>query len=230
MFKSIIKIAAGTALFAGIHTLLASRAAKEKAAKLFGERKRNGLYRPLYNGLAIATLGGLGLYGLRLPDHILYRACGPAAGIMHFIQFCSVLYLLSGVRQIGLLKFAGAPNIGALLTGQSVVPREPEAQGPALENGNPINGPFRFSRHPLNFGILPVIWLMPRMTVNLAVFNLVTTLYLVLGSLHEEKRLREAYGDAYLDYQRSGINFLVPGFNSFSARRVKEFEPPEPEK
>ena len=65
MFKSIIKIAAATALFAGIHSLPASKATKEKASKLFGERTRNGLYRPLYNGLAIATFGGLALYDLK---------------------------------------------------------------------------------------------------------------------------------------------------------------------
>ena len=65
MFKSILKIAASTALVVGIHSVLASKAAKKKASELFGERTRNGLYRPLYNGLAIATFGALGLYALR---------------------------------------------------------------------------------------------------------------------------------------------------------------------
>jgi protein-S-isoprenylcysteine O-methyltransferase Ste14 len=154
----------------------------------------------------------------------LYRVRSPAAaGLMHFIQFCSVLYLLNGARQIGLLKFAGIPNILALITGQSFIPREPEAQGPVLENSNRIKiaGPFRRNRHPLNFGILPIIWLMPRMTVNLAVFNSVTTLYLIFGSLHEEKRLKEAYGMPYVDYQTSGINFLVPGVKSINDSRTK---------
>jgi protein-S-isoprenylcysteine O-methyltransferase Ste14 len=57
---------------------------------------------------------------------------------------------------------------------------------------------------------MPIIWLMPRMTVNLAAFNLITTLYLILGSLHEEKRFVETYGQAYVDYQTSEINFFVP--------------------
>lgn len=71
MFKSIIKIAAATSLAVGIHSLLASKAAKEKASELLGERTRNGLYRPLYNGLAIATFGVLGLYAFRLPNREL---------------------------------------------------------------------------------------------------------------------------------------------------------------
>ncbi len=75
-----------------------------------------------------------------------------------------------------------------------------------------ITSPFRLSRHPLNFGMLPIIWLMPRMTVNLATFNLITTVYLILGSLHEEKRFVETYGQAYIDYRTSEINFFVPAY------------------
>ena len=212
MFKSIIKIAAATVVFAGIHSLLASKAAKEKASKLLGERTRNGLYRPLYNGLAIVTFGALGLYGLKLPNQELYRVRGSLSWLMHSVQLFFLLYLMYGAREIGFLKFAGVPNIIALITGQSFVPVEPEGQGPTLKNSNQmkITGPFRLSRHPLNFGMMPIIWLMPRMTVNLAAFNLITTLYLILGSFHEEKRFVETYGQAYIDYQKSKISFFVP--------------------
>jgi protein-S-isoprenylcysteine O-methyltransferase Ste14 len=48
------------------------------------------------------------------------------------------------------------------------------------------------------------------MTVNLAVFNVITTVYLIVGSIHEEKRFVETYGQAYIDYRRSEINFFVP--------------------
>jgi hypothetical protein len=155
MFKSIIKIAAATSLVVGIHSLLASKAAKEKASELLGERTRNGLYRPLYNGLAIATFGVLGLYAFRLPNRELYEIRRPRSWLMHSVQLFFVLYLLYGAREIGFLKFAGVPNIAALVTRQSLVPVEPEGQGPILENPNQmkITGPFRlaaFSR--LNCG------------------------------------------------------------------------------
>jgi hypothetical protein len=212
MFKSIIKIVASTALVVGIHSLLASKAAKKKASELFGERARNGLYRPLYNGLAIATFGALSLYALRLPNRELYKIRRPFSRLMRLVQFFFVLYLLHGAREIGFLKFAGVPNINALVTGRSFIPVEPEGQGPIIESPGKmkITGPFRFSRHPLNFGMIPIIWLMPRMTVNLAAFNLITTVYLFLGSVHEEKRFVETYGQAYIDYQTSEINFFVP--------------------
>jgi methanethiol S-methyltransferase len=212
MFKSIVKIMAATALFAGIHSLLASRAAKIVATKMLSERQRNALYRPFYNAQAVITFGALILYGSKLPDRELYRASGLLAGLMRFGQVVSLLYLIYGARQIGFLRFAGVPNLLAFLRGQASVPREPEGQGPIIDvNGEmKATGPFRTSRHPLNFGMVPALWLMPRMTVNLAAFNFVMTVYLIVGSVHEEERLRATYGQAYIDYQRSGINFFVP--------------------
>lgn len=212
MFRSIVKIMAATTLFAGIHSLLASRAAKRIAAQIFSERQRNALYRPFYNAQAILTFGALALYGTKLPDRELYRASEPLAGLMRLGQLASLLYLIYGARQIGFLKFAGLPNLLALLRGQTSIPREPEGQGPIIDvNGEmKVTGPFRASRHPLNFAMIPALWLMPRMTVNLAAFNCVVTVYLIVGSVHEEERLRAAYGQAYIDYQQSGIHFFVP--------------------
>lgn len=212
MLKSIVKIVVATALFAGVHSLLASRAAKRGAAKMLGERRRNALYRPFYNVQAVLTFVALALYGGGLPDRELYRASKPLSRLMRFGQALALLYLLYGVRQIGILRFAGAPNLWALLTGRAHVPREPEGQGPALDARGEVKatGPFRASRHPLNVSMIPALWLMPRMTVNLAAFNIAVTLYLIAGSAHEEARLRAAYGQAYLDYQKSGVNFFIP--------------------
>jgi methanethiol S-methyltransferase len=212
VFKSIVKIMAATALFAGIHSLLAGRAAKRIAAEMLSERQRNALYRPFYNAQAVITFGALVLYGIKLPDRELYRASESLARLMRFGQIGSLLYLIYGARQIGFLKFAGVPNLLALLKGQTSVPREPEGQGPILDvnGGMKATGPFRASRHPLNFAMIPALWLMPRMTLNLVAFNCVVTVYLIVGSMHEEERLRATYGQAYIDYQRSGINFFVP--------------------
>lgn len=48
------------------------------------------------------------------------------------------------------------------------------------------------------------------MTTSLLAFNTAATVYLVVGSLHEEARLREAYGDEYDAYLGSGVPFYVP--------------------
>lgn len=217
MLKSIFKIMAATMLFAGVHSLLASRTAKGAAIALFGERKRNGLYRPFYNFVAITTFGALIIYGIRIPDHELYRVRGALGWTMRLVQAAFMIYMLRGMQQIGFLKFYGVSNLIAFLKGQSSILPEPEGQGPALDTNGEMKatGPFRTSRHPLNFGMLPVFWLMPRMTVNLATFNLITTIYLFVGSFYEEKRLEAVYGKAYLDYQKSSVGFFVSPISHF---------------
>ena len=96
---------------------------------------------------------------------------------------------------------------------------EPEAQGPALDEPglSRAPGPFAWSRHPLNFAPLPILWLWPRMTTNLLAFNTAATIYLVIGSLHEEARLREAFGDRYAAYEDSGVVFYLPSWRRSAA-------------
>jgi protein-S-isoprenylcysteine O-methyltransferase Ste14 len=88
---------------------------------------------------------------------------------------------------------------------------EPEAQGPPMGADGAVlcRQAFRYTRHPGNLGALGVFVLLPRMTVNRAVLVGLVGIYTVLGSLHEERRLKEAYGAAYESYQRS-VPFFVP--------------------
>jgi hypothetical protein len=112
---------------------------------------------------------------------------------------------------VGIRRITGLDSLLAWL-GDGPVPPEPEAQGPALdaEGRRHALGPFARSRHPLNFAPLPVLWLWPRMTTSLLAFNTAATIYFVIGSLHEEARLRDAYGDDYDAYRTSGVPFYVP--------------------
>jgi protein-S-isoprenylcysteine O-methyltransferase Ste14 len=106
--------------------------------------------------------------------------------------------------------FNGLPQVRALLRGQKPRP-EPEAQGPAMAADLEMAavGPYRFIRHPNNLAPLGVLLLFPRMTVNRAALVLASAAYAVLGSMHEEYRLRAAYGDAYKRYQQR-VPFLLP--------------------
>jgi protein-S-isoprenylcysteine O-methyltransferase Ste14 len=198
-------------LWALAHSVLASKQAKDLARLISGPRHRDGLYRFAFNAQSVVSLVWAALRFSRLPDRELYRVGPPWSWLFRASQAASLGVLLSGVRVMGILRFAGLIPLIDLLAGRDVRPA-PEAQGPPLGSDDEVvkAGAFRFSRHPGNLGALGFFLFLPRMTANRAVLLGLVGLYVVLGSWHEEHRLRASYGAAYERYRRA-VPFLVPG-------------------
>jgi protein-S-isoprenylcysteine O-methyltransferase Ste14 len=197
-------------LWALVHSLLASKQAKDLARRILGARYRDGLYRLVYNVKAVVLLAWVARWFSRLPDRELYRVRPPLSWFFRAGQAASLGVLLSGVRVVGIAEFAGMTPLWKLLMGKDVKP-EPEAQGPPLGAGGEMvkAGAFCFTRHPGNLGALGFFLFLPRMTANRATLTALVALYVVLGSLHEEHRLRTAYGAAYERY-RGAVPFMIP--------------------
>ena len=198
------------AVWAGVHSLLASKGAKELAIRTAGPRSRDGLYRIAYNAQSVLSVALAAWWYVRLPDRELYRAEYPWSLLFRAGQAASLGVLFSGVWVVGVLEFAGLVPMWRLLTGRESRP-EPEAQGPPIGDDGALveAGAFRFTRHPGNLGAMGFFLLWPRMTVNRAVLAALVSLYVVLGSMHEESRLRLAYGEAFERYRRR-VPFLIP--------------------
>lgn len=213
MKSTFFKMFAATILFAAVHSAFASRRAKDTAARRFGARSRNAFYRPFFILQSLLTLGILGLAARNWKDRTLYQARGPLAWSMRLGQVAGLALATWTAGTVGFTRISGWNGLVRWLRGDRLVPPAPEAQGPALGPGGyrmRSSGPFRASRHPLNFAPLPILWLFPRMTVRLLAFNLAATVYLVLGSVHEEARLLHAYGKPYAYYRQSGVPFYIP--------------------
>jgi len=72
-----------------------------------------------------------------------------------------------------------------------------------------VRGPYRWVRHPLYLFCLLMIWAYPHMTMDRVLFNVLFTVWIVVGTVLEERDLVVAFGDSYREYQRK-VPMLLP--------------------
>lgn len=202
------KVVLATTGFAVLHSVLASSTARSLAARTM--RRGGDTYRLFFNAQALVTFAALAGYIGRQPKRTIYRVTGLPAVLMRLGQASGIVFAVAAVRATGFARLAGLDTLDR--SGPTHDVRPPAAQGPerTAEGRLAIRGPFKIVRHPLNLAPLPPFWLTPHMTTRRLAFNIVSTLYLIAGSAHEERRLTAAYGDEYRLYQRSGIPFYFP--------------------
>lgn len=72
-----------------------------------------------------------------------------------------------------------------------------------------VRGPYRWVRHPLYFFTLVMIWTCPHLTADRLLFNVLWSIWLVVGSILEERDLIKEFGSEYREYQ-SKVPMLIP--------------------
>ncbi|MHC4471200.1 MAG: methyltransferase family protein, partial [Planctomycetota bacterium] len=72
-----------------------------------------------------------------------------------------------------------------------------------------IRGPYRWVRHPLYFFFLVMFWSHPDLTSDRLLFNGLWTVWMIVGTVLEERDLVTAFGETYRDYQRR-VPMLIP--------------------
>ncbi|WP_439626256.1 methyltransferase family protein [Gemmata sp.] len=211
MWRGTVKVALASALYFAAHSALANDWTKGQAAHLLGQRTADAWYRPFYLVQGLLFLGLLALYIRRQPGRDLYDLGGGWRWATRAGQVVGVLLLAWAALSVGFPHLTGAEQLAAWWH-DGEVPRMPDGQepSPAGDGTMRTTGPLGYTRHPLNWSLLLVFWLHPRMTTRLLAFNLVMTAYLFLGSLHAEAHMLRFYGDAYRGYQER-VPFFAPG-------------------
>lgn len=116
-------------LLATIHSLLASRPAKDLVRMLTGRRYQDGLYRFAYNAQSAAFLAWVTRWFLRQPDRELHRVRSPWSWLMRAAQAASLVIIFSTVWASGTLS-TRVPQLRNFLGGSILSPPR-KHRGPA---------------------------------------------------------------------------------------------------
>lgn len=186
-------------LYGVIHSSLASLGVKGWARRRLGERGFR-FYRLGFNGFAGLSLLPILYLVARLPDAPLYTIPLPWVVATGAIQGVSAVCFLLSLSHTGARDFLG---LNVLL--HPAQPAAPQRLATA--------GFYRYTRHPLYFFGLVILWLTPVMTWNVLAFSLGATVYILVGALIEERKLLVEFGQPYAEYQQR-TPFLIPFIKS----------------
>ena len=197
-----LRAAALSAAWVLVHSALAGRRAKRRAAASLGERAADGWYRAFYNVQSVATFGALIWDLARHRGPVAYDVRGPARLALRAVQGAGLVLFARTAFAAGLGPLTGASHARAWLAGRTVPPM-PDGQGPdeRAPGRLDVRGPFARRRQPLNLAALLVIGAAPRASAARAASHVVLLPYLVLGGRHTERLLLARHGLAYARYR-----------------------------
>ncbi len=206
----------GLLLYGLIHSLLAGHRAKRQFERAFGARAYHGLYRLVFNVFATLTFLPYLLLLIAAPSMVIWSVDGALAFGLRAVQVVGLTGLALSLLQIDLSEFTGLAQLRAYLLGETL----PLAPRPLQ-----VRGIYRWFRHPLYLFAMLVLWAQPVMTDVLFSFVLGSSLYFIIGSRYEEKRLLATYGDNYSAYLER-VGWIGPALRPPAPSLNIRIEPP----
>jgi protein-S-isoprenylcysteine O-methyltransferase Ste14 len=156
-----------------------------------------------YHGAIYATLSGISLIILmafwQKSDLLVYTLHGAPRILVRS------LFLGLGIPFYYCLK--ALDTFDAL--GISNLSRPDKDTAPIPPQSLAVRGPYRWVRHPIYLISIIAIWACPHVGADRILFNVLWTVWIVVGARLEEKDLVERFGKAYVDYQKR-VPMIVP--------------------
>lgn len=180
-------------LFGYSHSILASNKLKRKLIDKIGEKV--AFYRIFYNIISLLTF--YLVYKLSpKPGAVVYDLNYPWDIVILVLQILSLIGLIWAASAVNLWEFVGIAQIKRYYKDRYNVKELDERY--ELKK----TGAFKYSRHPIYFFSILFLGLRPTMDFFYLIFFICLTSYFIIGSIYEEKKLVELFGDEYVKYQR----------------------------
>jgi protein-S-isoprenylcysteine O-methyltransferase Ste14 len=196
--KQLLWLGLAWAAWAALHSLLLWEPLRGRLGKAFGWS--GNLYRACYSGLAFLTILPVAWYARGLEGFSPFFWPWPWLLIQSALITLAVFIMVWAWRSF---KTGGVDLLGW--------------EDAAAHHHEPphlvTSGAYAWSRHPMYLAAAIVLWARNISTADL-VTNAVLTIYLILGSWHEESRMGRAFGRQWDEYSGKVpvfINWRRPG-------------------
>jgi len=163
-------------------------------------KKLGGLfryYRIFYNLTALTTLLPVVAYSFSLTGEPLFEWSGYRRILQVLLATASLWFFAAGAKKYDLSVLMGIRQA-----------RDGQRCGLLSDDCSlDTTGVLGMVRHPWYTGGMMIVWTRDQNTVSL-ITSLMITLYFIIGSFLEEKKLLADFGQAYEDYQKQVSMFL----------------------
>ncbi len=181
-------------IFAVQHSVMARKQFKQWWTQFIPKSVERSTY-VLFSTLALALL----LWQWKPIPAVVWHIDNPQIAMaVTGLSFVGWLILLTSTFLINHFELFGLHQVANNLTGRAM---------PTPRFRTPLY--YKFVRHPLYLGFIIAFWAAPTMTVGHLLFAAVTTAYIIIGALLEERDLIDVFGDDYRRY-RERVSMLLP--------------------
>ena len=182
-------------VYCTLHSAMISEMATGFLKRRLGDSFR--FYRLFFNSVAMLTLVPVLSYAHSLRQDEFFRWEGVWLVPRYLLVACGILLVVAGGRHYSLGQFIGINQLRGASSG-----------GMAAGGGIDASGVLGLVRHPWYTAVVLLLWA-GNLDMATLVGNAVLTVYIVVGTLLEERKLIHEFGDAYRTYQ-GRVSMFVP--------------------
>jgi methanethiol S-methyltransferase len=175
------------------HSLLIRRGIKQKLAKFMRVE-----YHTAFYGLTSVIALLLALVFWQKSPTLIARADGIIFWMLRALFCLCYVGILWGSRSIGSFDALGVKPLMRYISNRPDKPQQITAKGP-----------YRWVRHPLYLFLIVIIWSCPVLTLDRLLFNIMWTVWIVIGTYLEDRDLHREFGSQYREYS-SQVPMLIP--------------------
>ena len=155
-------------------------------------------YRIFYNIFAIISLLPIISYSYSLPSLIYFQWDGYFIILQACLLIIALILFIAGSKNYNFLQFLGIQQIIDKKTHKSL------SKDGILKREGILN----ITRHPWYTAFIIILWARELNSTTL-IINIIFSVYLVVGTYLEEKKLKADFGEAYINYQND-VSMLLP--------------------